>query len=455
MNLHFDKPTKKLILGIVIPVALQFFINNLLPMMDTIMLGFLGEKQMAAVTLSNTPFFVIMLIIAGFQSGNNVLSAQYWGKRDLRTMNKIFGMTSAGCLAIALVTSLLIFLFPVQIFSMISNDPDVIHFAAEYARWAAFSYVFSALSQSYLSSLRCTENAKFGLKVQTFSVVLDIVLNYLFIFGIGGVFPGMGVAGAAFSTLISRAIEFGIIAYYALKIETVFVLDFSALKRFDKLLFKDYISSSVPIVVNEFLWGLGTSLITVVYSLMGSDVLAANTVALNFERFALVISFGFASAASVIVGKHIGVGEEETGYRVGKQLGILSALIGVGLGIILAVLGPVLLPFFDIAPQTRQLALYFVFIYAAATPLKSYNVVNLVGSLRAGGDGAFVLFLDVFFLWVLVVPLGFLLGTWLHLSAVLVCMLQPVEELIKCVVSTLRYNSRRWIRNLTRENLLD
>jgi len=440
----------RLLLRIAVPVALQTLLTNLLPLLDTFMLGFLGAKEIAAATLANTPFFVLSVAIAGFQSGNNVLAAQYFGKRDMTSINRVFGMTLAGCLSLSALFCSVLFFFPVQVFSLLSKDAEVVLLAADYAKYMAFAAVISAVGNTYVTTLRCVEKAAFGLFVQVFSVVLNGLLNILFIYGAFGLFPPMGVAGAALGTLITRCVELAMIAFYAFFMENVFVLQLKSMFSFHKTLFKDYVKNCAPIVLNECLWGLGSALITVVYSLMGTEVLAANAVAVHVERLGQVLSFGFMAASSVIVGQLVGAGKTEEGYQMAGKLNTLSFLVGAAMGCLLAVTGYFALPFFKLEGDAARMALLMVLVYAAAVPLKSFNVVNLVGSLRAGGDGLFVAVLDVFFLLSMAVPLAFLFGVRLSLPVLFVAVLQPCEELIKLVIGSLRYRSKKWMRNLTR-----
>ena len=445
-----DSEFYKSVRKIALPVALQSVLVNSLALIDTFMIGFLGEKQLAAATLATQPFFVITVTLFGLQSGGAVLISQYWGKRDLNAINRVMGISLRFCLVFSILIASVLFLWPDLLLRFMSPEADVIAYGAEYTKYVAFSYVFNAVTVVYFGVQRSIENVNVGVLVQSSAVVMNIFFNYIFMFGIPGLLPAMGVAGVALGTLVARIIEFCFMLIYALFFNKRMKLDFGALLRPGRALVGDYIKYAWPVVLNEALWSTGFSMFNVMYGRMGSQFVAANTIASNFERFASVLIIGVGNAATILVGKQIGAGGREKAYSYGGTLGVLGLLAGLAMGLIALVAAPLTFGFFEFEPSALQLAQVFLLFCCAGLPAKGYNRATLVGTLRAGGDVKFIMFIDVFFLWTMAVPLAWLCSQVWHLPFYFVAVIVLAEESVKAVICFKRYKSRVWIRDVTR-----
>lgn len=448
-SLNRGKAFYKALFKLAMPVMLQNLLNSSMAMVGTFMLGRLGETQIAAATLANTPFFVVLLIIFGFQSGSGVLFSQYWGKKDLKAINRILGIGVYSCAGITLTLSTLCFLFAPQIMALINRDPEIIRLAAQYMRITSFSYVLNAISLVYIGAQRSIGNPKLGLFILTNTMVIDTVLCYTLIFGKFGA-PALGVKGAAYAVLIARIIEFIITVSYAFFVQGKLKLDMRRLVRPGKIIARDFLKYSAPVVLNEAVWGFGFSLYSVIYSLMDKSYLAANTIAGNIERILSSVFFGFAIAAGIIIGQLIGAGKEEEARETGKTLNLLSAFIGIILGAVLLTAAPVIIRQFDLPPETLKAVKTLAVILALMIPLRSNWVVNAIGTLRAGGDTKFVFIVDVVFMWLLCLPLAAVFGLWLHLPVVFVFLMPALEDMLKWLSGLIRFFKGKWINNLTR-----
>lgn len=448
-HLNKGKAFYKSLLVLALPVMLQNVLNSSLAMVGTFMLGILGETEIAAATLANTPFFVVQLLIFGFQSGSSVLFSQYWGKRDLKAINKILGIGVYACAGITLIFSTVCFIFSHNIMSMISHDPEIIRLASQFMRITAFSYVLNAVSVVYISAQRSIENPKLGLIILTNTTVIDTTLSFILIFGKFGV-PALGIRGAAYAVLTARIVEFIITMSYAFFIQGKLKLDLKNLLQPGKEFIADFIRFSGPVVLNETIWGIGFSLYSIIYSLMDKSYLAANTIAGNMEKILSSLFFGFAIAAGIIIGQMIGAGKEKEAQETGKTFNILSALIGIVLSIILITGSPIILRFFNIPDSTRAIVKMFILVMAAILPVRSNVVINLIGTLRAGGDTRFVFFIDTGFMWLICLPLAALFGLVLHLPVIWVILMPAMEDVLKGISGLIRFISGKWINNLTR-----
>ncbi|MDL2288794.1 MATE family efflux transporter [Oscillospiraceae bacterium OttesenSCG-928-F05] len=452
-----DKAFLKQLLFLALPLALQNLINSSLQLADTVMVGMLGQDSLSAVSLANTPFFVLMFFGFGLQSGGAVLISQYWGKRDITTINRVFGISVMGAVAVSLIVSTVIFIFPTQVMSVITDNPALVDIAARYSRMVAFSYVFNSFTVIYIGMHRSTENPRFGMILLFVSMFMNIFLNYTFIFGKFGA-PAMGVEGAAFATLLSRIIEVCIVIVHMFVSKHI-KLNLKAIFRPGMVIFRDYVKYATPVVINEVLWSLGVSLYPVIFGHMrdSSDIVAAYSISGNIERIVGVFSFAIAGSAAIMVGKAIGAGEtKERVYKMGLTLNILSALTGVVTGLILltlteAVIAPVVYPIFNLTANATKASTTMLFIIAFFLPARYFTTTNVVGVWRGGGDVKSGMYLDTGTIYLYAVPLAAIAALVLKLDIIWVYLLISSEEIIKAALGVWRFRSKKWIQNITRD----
>lgn len=441
------------------PIVLQNLITNTLAMADTFMVGRLGgELPMAAVTLANIPIFVIQLFFFGVQSGSAVLISQYWGREDTDAINRVVGVCAWIVGLISSAFALLLFLAPIPFFSLFGNDPQVIALAAEYGQIVGFSYVFNGFTLVYIGAYRSMGSPRLGMYVLAASMSTNTFLNWVLIFGNLGA-PAMGVKGAAVATLISRILEFCImLTHMALsRRSTQFRLNLGLVLRPGREMAGRFLRYGSPVVCNETLWGLGTSLYpTIMGHMEGStEILAAYTIAGNVEKLCAVVGFGLAGTAAILIGREIGAGRGGQVYRVGLTLNTLAAGCGILIGAFLFFfahhLGPqAVFPFFKLSPSSSAIATMMLTVQAVVMPLKDFNTVNIVGVLRGGGDVRAATLIDLTPLWLVAIPLAFLTGSVLRLPILFVYLSMSAEQIVKCCTGVWRLRSGRWIHDLTR-----
>ena len=443
-----------------LPIILQNLITFSLSLIDTFMVSQLGNEEMAAVTAANAPAFLIINIIFGVQSGLGILVSQYWGRGDVKNINRALGVACMLGTAISLSMALAFFLFPVSIMDLLSNRHDLSLLGAPYLRIVGFSYVFNMLSSIYASARRSVEDATFGMKLFGFSTVLNTGLNYLLIFGHGG-FPALGVAGAALATLLARISEFVICVVCALRGGAI-PLDPDCLLRPGWTIARQFVKYSSPVVLNEAAWGLGTSLLTVIlgYTENSVDMLAANAVMGNLHRLFLVVCFGLGAATAVIVGKAIGEGRSRREVQeLSQTLLAFATLVGAGLALVSLLLvpllfTPVVFPLFQLYGDAAAIATAMAITDFAAIPLHAHAISSITGVLRAGGDVGWSTFLDLAPQWLAGLPLTALTALVLKTGCWPIVIAMQAESLIKVPLCIRRINSGKWIHDLTREREL-
>jgi putative MATE family efflux protein len=455
-NLHRNPQFYRNVFVLAVPIILQNLITTSLGLMDTFMVGVLGEVPLAAVNLANVPIFIIQLIIFGLQSGSSVLISQFWGKGDKESINRVIGIGCYVAEGIAILFAAAMLFFPEHIMSLLTDNAALIGPAAVYARIVGPSYLFNSITGVYVGAYRSMENPKLGFIIFSISMTTDAFLNWLLIFGNLGA-PAMGVEGAAWSTFWARVLELVIVAVHA-STNRRFRLKLSLLLRPGKEILAKFMQYAGPVVFNESLWGLGTSLYKVVMGHMqgSTEILAARALAGGIEDICIVAIFAIASTACIVVGREIGAGADaDAAYQTGVTLGVLAFLAGAVVGLFMLVgtrifLAPVIYPIFNLSARAETVCTMMLTVSAIMLPLRSFNSTNIVGVLRGGGDVRTAAFIDIAPLWLASLPLTALFGLALKWDILWVYIGISMENTIKFGLGLVRLKSRAWINDITR-----
>lgn len=450
-----DKAFYRYLVSLTAPIALQNLITFSLGLIDTLMVSRLGNDEMAAVTAANVPVFLLISIVFGVQSGVGILISQYWGKKDLTSISRVIGVAAFLGVSLALIVAVVLFAWPVAIMDLLSNKHHLSLLGAPYLRLIGFSYVFNMLSSIYVSAQRSVENAGFGMKLFGMSTVMNTGLNYLLIFGKCG-FPALGVEGAALATLLSRVAEFIVCLICALRSKRI-PLDLRALLRPGWEMLRRFVKYASPVLLNELLWGLGNSLLTVIlgHTTVSVEFLAANGVMGNLNRLFLVVCFGLGAATAVMIGKAIGEGQSHDELMaLAKTLSWVTILVGAVLAVVALVLvpllfQPVIFPLFELYDLSAHLATTLAVTGFACIPLHAYSISAVTGILRAGGDVLWSTALDLAPQWVMALPLTALLALVLDADPWFVSLAIQAESFLKCPICLWRIRSRKWIHDVT------
>ena len=437
------------------PIILQNLITTSLGFVDTFMVGLLGNAEMAAVNAANTPIFIIQIVMFGFQSGMTVLVSQYWGKRDMDSINRVMGAALWVITAFTTLLASVLFFFPTQVMHFITPNPLLVDLGEEYIRIVGISYIFNGISSVYIGVRRCIENPQFGMKVMAVSMCLNTALNYVLIFGKLGLDP-MGVTGAAAATLTSRVVECIIVVICAMRSSRI-PLRPALLLRPGRNTWRSFARYSAPVVCNETLWSTGTSMMTVILGHMANsqDMLAAHALVGYIDKFSTVVCFGLAAATAVIVGKEIGRGKShEEVYSVSCALLFSSVLMGIlsGLTMLLllpTVFIPTLFPLFSLSEGASRAAICLVCVLGCLLPNRAFDVSNITGVLRAGGDVRMATVIDLSPLWFFSIPITAIVALVLRLDVLWVCIAMYCETFLKTPIGLLRFRSKKWINDVT------
>lgn len=440
----------KKVYTLVLPMALQNLINVGITSADVIMLGKVGEKVLSGASLAGQVQYIMQLIFFGLTSGASVLAAQYWGKRDNETIEKIMGLALRLGLIISLVFSFAAAVFPDMLMKIFSSDPVVISEGVVYLRIVCISYAFSAFTMIYLNVMRSIERVKVSTGVYFVSFIANVILNYIFIFGTGQV-PALGAAGAAIATLMARILELVLVLFHNYSVNTDARIRFKYLFRTEKWLNSDFIKFSMPVVINELMWGLGMAVFSAILGHLGSAVSAAYSVAQVARQLALVVCFGIANATAIMIGKAIGEGKMELAKEYGRRFKKLSFIMGIIGGIVILVLRPVLMSFMSVSELSRYYMGVMLLVMSYYVVGQSLNTTLVVGVFRAGGDTKFGLMIDVGIMWGVSILFGFLAAFVFKLSVEAVIIILLSDEIIKVPLTLHRYHKYRWLNNITRQ----
>lgn len=444
----------KRLIALALPILFQNLITNSLGLVDTFMVGVLGEGPLAGVTLANIPVFVVQLMCFGIQSGSSVLTSQYAGKGDTGAINRVMGIGMYAAGTITLIFALIMGFLPRQFMALFGNDAAVIAVAADYARIVGWSYFFDSFVQVYVGAHRSMGDPRRGLYILCVSMAANTFLNWVFIFGNLGA-PRLGVAGAALATLLARVLSFCAMAVWAVR-DRKFRLRPALLLKPGRDMVRRFVRFAAPVMCNETFWGLGTSLFpTIMGHMQGSqEILAAYAIAGNITNLCTVGVFAIADTAAILIGQEIGSGRSDQVYRLGTLLEVLAALFGAAagalfMGVLHLLFIPYLYPLFKLSAGAGRICTLMLTIQFCFMPLRSFVTTNIVGVLRGGGDVRAATLIDLLPLWIVTIPLAALLGLVLRADILWVYLAMMSENVIKTVLGVLRFRGGNWINDIT------
>lgn len=446
-----EKTFYRTFFALTLSLALQNLLTYGVNMMDTVMLGRYSQDAMSGVSLCNQVQFLLQMLVTGAGEGAVVLGAQYWGKNRLDPIPHIIGaaLRFGGSLAVVLFGVVLF--FPRQLLCLLSNDAAVIEQGVRYFHIICFTYVIFTVTNILVASLRSIGIVKIGYVISFSTLCINTCLNYLLIYGRFG-FPELGVRGAAIATLLSRCVELLIVVYYLKYREDRLRLTPKKLALIDTSYIRDYTRVSAPVLVNQALWGVAQMVQTGILGHLGGDVTAANAIAVQVYQILSVVAYGAASASGIVVGKTIGGGRREELRPLVATLERIFLVIGTISGLaIFALRRPILAVFGGtLTERAHALSMQFMVVMAVTTVGTAYQMACDNGIIRGGGDTAFSARMNLFSMWLIVVPFSAMAAFWWNCAPVVVFFLLKWDQLYKIIPVTIRLHSWKWVKSVTR-----
>ena len=431
------------------PIALQSLMLALVAAADAFMLGRVAQDQMTAVSLATQIQFVQNMFLASVTGAGAILGAQYWGKGDRRTMEELFHLMLRVCGLVSILFFCACEFFPEALMKIFSGDPDIIAIGATYLRIAAWSYLITGISQSYITIMKVTDHVRESAAVSCYAVVLNIILNALLIFGLFGL-PAMNAGGAALATTIARIAELAICVILSLG-KTYLRPSLKGLFASRKELTADFRRQCFPLMGGWITWGVGFTAYTAILGHVGTDAAAANSVAAVVRDLICCLCNGIGSAAGIIVGNELGAGRLELGREYGIRLKNISFVIGyASTGIVLA-LTPLVVHMVKLTPTAQSYLTGMMVIMAVYMIGRCVNTVTINGVLDSGGDTLFDMYSLAVCMWGIAIPAALLSAFVFKLPVLVVYSCTCLDEVGKIPWVMHRFKKYYWVRDLTRD----
>ncbi len=431
-----------------LPIAFQSLMLAAVAAGDALMLGRVAQDQMTAVSLATQIQFVQNMFIMAATAAGAILGAQYWGKGDRRTLQKIFNLMLRWSGLISLLFFAACEIVPEALMHLFSHDDPIIEIGSGYLRIAGFSYLLTGISQCYLTTMKVTDHVGPCAWISSSAVVLNIVLNAVFIFGLLGA-PKMEARGAALATTLARVIELSLCL--GLSAGEKYIRP--AWNRFferDRELAKDFRKQCLPLLGGGLFWGVGFTSYTAIMGHMGTDAAAANSVAAVVRDLICCVCNGVGSAAGIMVGNELGAGRLEKGKAYGIKLKNISFVIGFASTAVVLALTPVVTRMVILTEEAQSYLTGMMIIMAVYMIGRSVNTVTINGVLDGGGDTLFDMYSLAVCMWGIAIPLALLGAFVFHWPVLLVYACTCLDEVGKIPWVMARFRKYKWVKNLTR-----
>ena len=439
----------KMACAIALPIAAQNMINTLVGSADVVMLGYVSQTALSASSLANQVQFILGCVYYGLVAGAGILVAQYWGKHDVRTIERILGLGIRFSMIVSVIFFLPACLCPRVLMRIFTNEEPIIREGAVYLRYISFTYLLQGFSSMYLAVIRSKERVILPMVTYAVSLSMNILINAIFIFGLLGA-PKLGLVGVAVGTLTARVIEAAICLVDSARSKDV---KFHVSRIFEKggVLVKDLLQLGSPAMINDLAWGTAFSMYSVILGHLGSDAVAANSVAQIARNLGTVLCFGFANGTAIILGKAI----SEKGIEVARLYSIrmvrITSVAGLIGGVLILLVRPLLLLFAgNLTPQAASYLNTMLLINAYYVWGQGVNTCWICGCFRAGGDTRWGMICDILDMWCFSVPLGLFVAFVLKLPVLWVYFILCLDEFVKIPFIVKHFRSFTWIRNITR-----
>ena len=442
-----DKEFYKSVAAISVPIALQSLITTGVNMMDTIMIGAVGQTQLSAVSLANQFINVFHIFCMGIGMGASVLVSRYYGMKNQNSLRNTVVIMVRLCLAMSVLFSVATAFLPEQIMRIYTVEEPIIVHGIRYLNWSVVTYFLLGLSITCTIVLRCVGRAKMPLYTSIAAFFINVGANYIFIFGKFGA-PRMETAGAALGTLIARIFEFSVICgYLFLKEKTIGIRVKHLFTKVGEL-WKEYIRVSIPVLISDGILAIGNNSVAMVIGRLGESFVAANAITTVTQQLSSVVIQGFSQAGAIVTGRTLGEGDREKASDQAYAfmgLGIVFGLVAAA--IIMIIAGP-MINAYNITAETKSIAWELMISISVIVVFQSMNNIMTKGVLRGGGDTKMLMVADNIFLWAASIPLGILAGLILHLPAFWIYFFLKIDNLLKAVWCVVRLNSGKWIKKI-------
>ena len=449
-----DRSFYRSLIALAIPVALQNLITFAVSFADNLMVGSLGDAAVSGVYMGSQIQTFLQMFSGGIEGAILILAAQYWGKRDTASIKRIIAIGLHFSIGFGLLLTTVCVIVPRPIISLFTDDAGVIADGALYLRIVCFSYLFFCITQALIASMRSVEVARIGMGVSLISLIVNVSLNYILIFGKFG-FPAMGIAGAAVATVISRIAETLTMWIYVTRIDRKLELKLKELLVSDPVLRRDFIRYGLPLIGGNVVWSVNMMANSAILGRFSASVITAASIANTMNSLAYVTMNGMSSAVGIITGKTVGAGKTERMKEYAYTVQLL--FLGMGLltgGVIILLKNPFIGLYSGITAEAISYSSQFITVLSITMIGTCYQAAGLFGLVKSGGDIGFVFKNDTIFVFLVVLPSA-IIASILGAPAWVVFACLKCDQILKCFVAVVKINRFDWMKNLTRDKRLD
>ncbi|PYY27571.1 MATE family efflux transporter [Paenibacillus illinoisensis] len=437
------------LMTLVIPIALQNLISATVISVDVLMLGMISQSAMSAVSLAGQITFALSLFYMGMSAGASILTAQYWGKKDTSTIQRILSIACMFSFGVSILFFLSSFFLPDTLMRLFTNDAELIQYGSRFLQMNSFSYLVMGISQMYLSVIRSMENAKLSAWISSLGLILNILLNAICIFVLFPSRPEVAISAVALATVLARVVELTCCILHSI-IKGPIRFRLPVRDSIQRNLLKDFLKYTLPVQGNYMVWGGALTATAAIIGHVNSDLVAANSIASVVKNLAVVLCGGIATGGSVLVGKYLGQGELEKAKYAGNKMCFYALWFGVIAGCMILLIKPLV---YSVANLNATAQIYLdgmLYISAYYCIAKSINSTTIAGIFTAGGDSKFGFWCDTVVMWFIILPLSYLSAFVWHVPPILLYTFISLDEIIKLPIALMRYRQYKWLNNLTR-----
>ena len=420
---------RKKLLSLVLPITFQQFMLAVVSASDALMVGVIGQDLLSAVSLASQITFVYNLFLAAMTIGTSMFAAQYWGKGDKDAVERILGIVLRSSMSVSFVFFLGATFLPEYLMRIFTPDPELIHYGVQYLQIVGITYLLCGISQIYLCIMKNSGLASMSMIISSTAAFLNIVLNAVLIYGLFGA-PRMEAAGAAAATAIARAAEL-LWVFWELRKTGRVKIRFLYIRKPDQGLKKDFWHYTLPVLGNELVWGGGFTMYSVIMGHLGTDAVAANSIANIVKNLIASLAGGIGNGGSIMVGNELGAGRLEMAKAYGKKLCHIAVVSGILSGIFLLLISPLVLQVTDLSPKAEGYLKWMLVMCAVYMVGKYVNGTTIGGIFCAGGDSRFGFLCDAVTLWCFTVPVGLLAAFVLKWPVLAVYFIVNSDEIVK------------------------
>jgi len=437
------------ILKLAVPLILQYLLSSSVTLVDNVMVGALGDVSLAAVNIC-TQFYMRLfhIVIFGLVSGASILATQYWGIHDSKNIHRIMGLEIIVGSGLGVLFSILTAFFPEKILGFYSEDPQVVRAGSLYLSTFSLIFLLHPIALIYASAHRAIGDTKLPMIAIALSLAIKLILNYFLIYGNWG-FPKMGIAGAAYATLIAKISETALLLFFTYKSKSPVAATFNTLFDFDRNLIIKTARNVLPVLINETLWGLGTNIYSAIYAKISTTAIAAVSAVSPVDTLMFTLIYSFGDACGILVGNLMGRNEQEKAYEYGIFTAFFMMIIGFLTGVVVFFLRDPILNLYNLSAESYASARIILTILTASLGFRAITYTIFIGVLRAGGDVRFCLAVDAGSIWLIGIPVSVVLAFGFHLPIETVYLGFMCDELFKVIVVTHRLRTRKWMNVLT------